>query len=479
MLIIVISFVALVAIITSTVNSYSESAKMELVKGSAKSVSTYLESRLFYSDLPFSSFVQSNRDDISDVMKVVTVNSGDVKILITDTSGNIIHYTKGGISQTNPGVSIPKTLMDDLINGVDVEQLNYLEGIFEETHRIYAVPVYNTNKYIVGAVFVCSASVSLNDLLGAMIKTILLASLWIMLAALIAVYFISEKVIGPLKDMSRAAKSFAAGHFDVRVPVRGSDEVAELAVAFNNMAESLDNLETMRNTFMANVSHDLRTPMTTIAGFIDGILAGAIPPDKHEYYLGIIANEVRRLSRLVASLLDISRMQAGDRKFNMAPFDICEMARQIIISFEQKIEAKKLEVEFECEDDNMTVKADRDAIYQILYNICDNAVKFSSEKAVLRVTIMRYKDKKLLVSVFNEGQGIPPEDVPFVFERFYKSDKSRGLDKTGVGLGLFIAKTIIIAHHQDIWVKSQYGKNCEFCFTLEEVPAQGGHSRDN
>ncbi len=476
MLIIVISFVALVAIITSTVNSYSESAKMELVKGSAKSVASYLEDRLFYTDLPFSSFVQSNRDDISSVMKVVTANSDDIKILITDTSGNIIHYTKGGVSQTNPGVSIPKALIDDLVNGV---KLNSLEGIFDEPHIICSVSVYNTNSYVVGTVLVFSATVSLNDLLGAMIKTILLASLWIMLAALIAVYFISEKVIGPLKDMSRAAKSFAAGHFDVRVPVRGSDEVAELAVAFNNMAESLDNLETMRNTFMANVSHDLRTPMTTIAGFIDGIIAGAIPPDKHEYYLGVIANEVRRLSRLVASLLDISRMQAGDRKFNMAPFDICEMARQIIISFEQKIDTKKLEVEFECEDDNMTVRADRDAIYQILYNICDNAVKFSSEKAVLRVTIMRYKEKKLLVSVYNEGQGIPPEDVPFVFERFYKSDKSRGLDKTGVGLGLFIAKTIILAHHQDIWVKSQYGKNCEFCFTLEEVPAQIGHSRDN
>ena len=171
----------------------------------------------------------------------------------------------------------------------------------------------------------------------------------IMIAALIAVYFISEMVIGPLKNMSRAAKSFAAGRFDVRVPVRGSDEVAELAVAFNNMAESLANLENMRNTFMANVSHDLRTPMTTIAGFIDGIVAGAIPPDKHEYYLGIIASEVRRLSRLVASLLDISRMQAGDRKFSMSRFDICEMTRQILISFEQKIDAKRLEVEFECE----------------------------------------------------------------------------------------------------------------------------------
>jgi len=242
------------------------------------------------------------------------------------------------------------------------------------------------------------------------------------------------------------------------------------------MAESLENLETMRNTFVANVSHDLRTPMTTITGFIDGILAGAIPPDKHEYYLGIISTEVKRLSRLVASLLDISRMQAGDRKFTLAPFDICEMARQIIISFEQKIDQKRLEIEFECDQDNITVNADRDAIYQILYNICDNAVKFSIEGGVLRITLIHYKEKKILVSVYNEGQGIPPEDLPFVFERFYKSDKSRGLDKSGVGLGLFISKTIINAHHQEMWVKSKYGKNCEFCFTLEEVPQQIGYN---
>jgi signal transduction histidine kinase len=163
----------------------------------------------------------------------------------------------------------------------------------------------------------------------------------------------------------------------------------------------------------------------------------------------------------------------------MSRFDICEMTRQILISFEQKIDAKRLEVEFECEHEYMAVKADRDAIYQILYNICDNAVKFSREGGVLRVTIMRYKEKKLLISVFNEGQGIPPEDVPFVFERFYKSDKSRGLDKAGVGLGLFISKTIILAHNQDIWVRSNYGKNCEFCFTLEEDTVQSGHSRDN
>jgi signal transduction histidine kinase len=478
MLIILISFVALIAIITSTVNGYSVNSRTDQMESAAHSVSSYLEDKLKRSELTdFSAFVVLNESDITSVLRVVTANAADISVLITDISGNIINYTDSEVSHINTGASIPKAVMDELINGVEISELNYLEGVFEDSHMIFAVPVINSNNYVCGTVFVCSASVSLDDLLGSMVRTILVASLWIMLAALIAVYFITEKVISPLKDMSNAAKSFAAGKFDVRVPVRGSDEVAQLAVAFNNMAESLDNLETMRNTFTANVSHDLRTPMTTIAGFIDGILAGAIPPDKHEYYLGIIATEVRRLSRLVTSLLDISRMQAGDRKFTMVPFDICEMARQIIISFEQKIDAKHLEVEFECERDNITVSADRDAIYQILYNICDNAVKFSREGGLLRLSLVKHKEKRILVSVYNEGQGIPAEDIPYIFERFYKSDKSRGLDKSGVGLGMFISKTIIKAHNQEIWVKSEYGKDCEFCFTLEEIADANKNTR--
>jgi signal transduction histidine kinase len=272
--------------------------------------------------------------------------------------------------------------------------------------------------------------------------------------------------------MSHAAKSFAAGKFDVRVPVHGNDEVAELATAMNNMAQSLEALDKMRTSFMANVSHDLRTPMTTISGFIDSILEGAIPAEQQSYYLGIVSEEVKRLSRLVTQLLDLSRIQAGDRKFVSAPFDVCEVSRLILISFEQKIDAKRLEVEFECDDEHMYVLADRDAMYQIVYNLVDNAVKFSREHGALRICIDRVKrGQKIRLRIYNEGQGIAKEDLPYVFERFYKSDKSRGLDKKGVGLGLYIAKTIIEAHHESISVDSEAGAWCEFTFTLPQVSA--------
>ena len=201
----------------------------------------------------------------------------------------------------------------------------------------------------------------------------------------------------------------------------------------------------------------------------------------------------RRLSRLVNQLLDLSRLQAGDRKLVKRPFDICEMGRQILISFEQKIDAKNLDVSFTCEEDRMFVLADQDAVHQILYNICDNAVKFSrpggrlaldfswkaGEQDAFGPSADGRHGRKAVVRVCNEGQGIPPEDLPYIFERFYKSDKSRSLDKTGVGLGMYIAKTIIEAHGETISVRSEYGKDCEFTFTMPETnPPESQHDRD-
>ena len=265
--------------------------------------------------------------------------------------------------------------------------------------------------------------------------------------------------------MSVATKRFSEGEFDIKIPVEGSDEIAELATAFNSMADSLANLEYMRSSFLANVAHDLRTPMTSISGFIDGILSGAIPQEQQNYYLGVIGQEIRRLSRLVSNLLDISRMEAGNRKFEKNPFDICETARIILLTFEAKIDAKKLNVEFDAPDDRLYVYSDKDAVYQVLYNLCDNAVKFSKDGGIYRITI---KDvgEKVSVSVFDEGIGILKEDLPNVFDRFYKSDKSRGLDRTGVGLGLYIVKTIMDNLGEQITVDSVQGEYCNFTLTL-------------
>jgi signal transduction histidine kinase len=311
-------------------------------------------------------------------------------------------------------------------------------------------------------------------------KTIINSSLWVMLAAVVALYLITERVINPLKNMTKATKKFGKGDFSTRVTVCGHDEIAELGEAFNNMAESLDNFEKMRSSFLANVSHDLRTPMTTIAGFIDGITSGAIPPEKHDYYLGIISSEVHRLSRLVSELLDISRLESGERKFNFICFDIAEMARIILISFEQRISEKNLDVVFETDEDSMFAYADKDAIHQVLYNLMHNAIKFSKEGGKLAIRIAISPNKKLRVSVYDEGQGIPKEELPFIFDRFYKTDKSRGLDKSGVGLGLYICKTIIDAHGEQIRAESPTENSVEFWFSLKEgIPFTKERARDS
>ncbi|MBQ8577607.1 MAG: HAMP domain-containing histidine kinase [Clostridia bacterium] len=467
LVIIVISFFVLSGVVCSMVSGYSASAKEEAVVSGAGYVTDFLAENYneSYSG-SFSQYVYLHRDMLGGALELASSDDAEHLVLVTDEEGIILLSGTGDAKYVS--TALDREALLSMAEDPAAITLTDLSGLLDAKYMVCVSPIAGSTGDTVGYVLYCSSSSGISGLVETMLKTILISCMWVMTAAMIAVYLISEKISSPLKEMSRAAKQYASGQFDVRVPVKGSDEVAELAMAFNNMANSLATVEDQRRSFLANVSHDLRTPMTTIAGFIDGILDGAIPPEKQPYYLELIASEVRRLSRLVASLLDISRIQAGDRKFTKTAFDICEMARQILISFEQRIDEKKLNIEFECDRDNMTVYADRDAIHQVLYNICDNAVKFSTPGGTYRINITA-KDKKTFVSVWNEGQGIPEDELPYVFDRFYKSDKSRGLDKTGVGLGLYITKTIIDAHGEEIWVKSVYGEYCEFVFTLQSV----------
>ena len=466
MVIIVISFTILAAIITSIIVKNTEDSKYQIINNTTYTVSMYLEMGYTNSEIPaFEDYIIQRKPQLQNYLTLLTYNTGDMVIFITDPDGNIV-LTDGHIPPDYLLTNVPENIIQDVINGVALNRNDTLDGVFAEDHQTWAAPIYGSGVNL-GFVFASSASNTFNVLVETMIKTIIMASLWVLLAALVAVYFISERIIAPLKDMSKAAKSFANGQFDVRVPVTGRDEVSELAVAFNNMAGSLATFEDMRRSFLANVSHDLKTPMQTISNFITNILEGVIPPEKNDYYLGIIKQEILRLSRLVESLLYISRIQAGDRKFNYETFDVCEMSREILISLEEKIETKKLNVEFECDNDNMYVIADKDAIHRVLYNICDNGIKFSDDGGKYIINIIQ-KDKKIQVSVYNEGQGIMKDDLPYVFERFYKADKSRGLDKTGTGLGMYISKIMMEAHHEKIWVESEYGKYCKFSFTLQK-----------
>ena len=469
--IILVFFALLLLIMMGVLNQYATSMKEQSVVQTANSLAQYVKNEMREKETREEQYAVLNGGNINHLVGAIDLalsGADDVTIVLTDAKGALV--ATGG--ENHARISRELVLSDRMLYMLrytyPIGEISYFQELFENVRVGYAVPVLASDGSFAGAVVVLSSSAEWSGLLDMMTKTIIMGSLWIMLAALIAVYFISERVTAPLKDMSRAVKDFAAGRFDSRVIVHGDDEIAQLGIAFNQMASSLQNLDTVRNTFLSNVSHDLRTPMTTIAGFIDSIRDGIIPYEKQGHYLDIVSSEVHRLSRLVASLLDLSRIQAGDRKFVIKPFDICEMARQILISSEQRLVEKDLQVEFLCDEDKMLVMADHDAIYQILYNLCDNAIKFSSEGGTYRITITERTDikNKIQVSVYNSGQGIAQSDIPFVFERFYKGDKSRGLDKKGAGLGLYIAKTIIAAHNEEIWVTSEYGKDCQFNFTL-------------
>ncbi len=521
MALLLVSFLLLLFIVNSVIRNYSIRAEQKNVRGVALSCAEDLGEMFGNSGLTdFGDYIRegtstdtSSEGYIERLLNAVMTNFEDMSIYVTDFSGGFIFSTGKAYSSSIPegtpilsdeyfaamdgstaesaGKSMDQALPSVPPSNTPESEEETLPGVFlnidsrknDGLRLAYAAPVTVDDGTYVGHVIVTSTAEAWTTLMNDTLRSVIVAALWILLAALIAIYFTTERVIGPLREMSRAAKKLMVGQYDVRVRVHGKDEVAELAIAFNQMIRALDNLERMRNSFVANVSHDLRTPMTTISGFIDGILDGVIPPDQHTHYLQVVSDEVRRLSRLVTALLDVSRLQAGDRRFDMKPFDICEMGRQILISFEQKIDGKGLDVEFECDDERMFVLADRDAIHQILYNICDNAVKFSYEGGKLRMSFSWSesdfsRERKAVIRVFNEGQGIPPEDIPFVFERFYKGDKSRSLDKSGVGLGMFISKTIIEAHRETITVTSEHGKNCEFIFTLArtEPPVSKGRA---
>jgi len=471
-LIIFISFLTISGIIATVINNYAFEDTVGRLKIECSLIIDTLEKNGVEN---LSDTLEKIKEDIETMVAI----DPDYEILIADPNGNIILST---FSKTSEGNKIPSVdpnglykvtlgdYKDKVIFGEDDDNGYIYKGPIKESKDLYLgyTKIYqnhNGEKYYVLSLRSTAKEYNLVKVAN---QVVINSSIGVMIAAVVVAYFITNRIVNPLKKMTVAAKSFAEGDFSSRVEVNGRNhEVSELALAFNNMADSLESLEKMRNSFLANVSHDLRTPMTTISGFIDGINSGAIPQEKHEYYLGIISAEIHRLSRLVTQLLDISRLESGERKFDYTDFDIAEMARIILISFEQKIEDKHLDVEFETELDGMYARADKDAIYQVLYNLCHNAIKFASEGGKFKISISKITDTKLKVIVYDQGQSIDSEDVNMVFDRFYKTDKSRGLDKTGVGLGLYICKTIIDAHGETIGVEAEKD-GCEFWFTITE-----------
>lgn len=338
--------------------------------------------------------------------------------------------------------------------------------LYGEKRLAVASAAYSSDGTFMCIVVASMKRADLSALTGGTLRLFILTALAVFLVALLAMPYLTRRETKPIKDMAAAARQLAHGNLSVRVPTGyQNEEMEELAVAFNNMAASVQNSETIRQEFVANVSHELKTPMTTIAGYLDGILDGTIPPEKHRVYMELVSTEVRRLSRLVRNMLDVARLKdQGIPPDKLTDFDICEEASQALLSFEQRINQKHLNVDIDMPEFGLTVHAFADAVSQVIYNLLDNAVKFIDDGGTLSIHA-RQQGGKAVVSIANTGPTIDPAELPLIFDRFHKTDKSRSTDRDGVGLGLYIVKTIVLAHGKDIYVTSRDGKT-EFTFTM-------------
>lgn len=345
-------------------------------------------------------------------------------------------------------------------------EVGTLDNKYSDAYYTIGIPLNDTAQNTIGAVFASSHASSLKSFLGNIFRMFLLSSAIPLILMFFSMYAITFKLTKPLRLMSDAARSMAKGDFSKRIPITSDDEIGELALAFNQMSNSLVQLEGMRRSFIANVSHELKTPMTSISGFIDGIIDGTIEPDKRKYYLGIVSTEVKRLSRLVQSMLSLAKLESGEMKLNLTPFNISEVLFSIVISQEQRIEARNIDIRGLDEIEETMVNADEDLIHQVIYNLVDNALKFTDDGGYISFDIKTTDSGFVRFKIRNSGKGIPQKELPFIFDRFYKTDKSRSAVKESTGLGLYIVKTIIDIHQGTITVRSLPGEYTEFEFII-------------
>ena len=400
----------------------------------------------------------------------VVAKASDSYVIVTDRQGSFTYATDGLKLYTYEQTGIPPAILNHLQQQGSFTGMTNLGGIFPDTRYMAALPYQLDNargSIIQGYVLVSSDTTSVSEMWRATATIFFFTAVVVLLIACVASSLMSAYQARPLNDMAEAARKFGRGEFGTRVTgyENRQDEISTLAEAFNSMANSLEQVENQRSEFIANVSHELKTPMTTISGFAEGILDGTIPPQRERESLEIIVSETRRLSRLVRRMLDLSRLRSATEQVTaQAQFDLTEILSRVLVSLEGKITDRKLDVEVNMPDERLMVWGDPDAITQVCYNLVDNAAKFAAQGTVISVDITK-KDGKALTSISNLGATIPPDELPLLFDRFHKADYSRSVDRDGVGLGLYIVKTILGNLKENITVTSEDGVT-KFVFTL-------------
>ena len=407
--------------------------------------------------------------DFIDNLKIVSSATGS-DFFLTDNDGRVIACKEAGRLEKlddcvyHAGLQISENYMLRAMRSGFRDYIN--DEVFGSGKFVIAVPVMISNTPI-GVLFgVEDAITGLLPYVLSILKTFFFAMLISLLLCIVIIYFFTRGITEPLYEMEEVTKHFAKGEFQHRANEnykRGY--LSEFAVALNQMADELAVEEEAQRSFIANVSHELKTPMTSIGGFIDGILDGTVPKEQETQYLRIVSKEIRRLSRIVVSMLNLSKIEAGEVDLAPVKYDIAAQLFETLLPFERTINDKDIQVEGFEEMGVVNVTADRDLIQQVIFNLLDNAVKFTPEHGTITVTA-KTTERGVRVTIRNTGAGVASEEIARIFERFYKVDKSRSFDIKGVGLGLYIVKTIINMHDGTIRASSKEGEYTEFSFEL-------------
>ncbi len=364
-------------------------------------------------------------------------------------------------SQTGNFYGLYKGEMISVNVPVHLDHLNALGSVISTEHR--------------GALILHATVSQINELLGNIYSIVLIPCLVIIVIAFVFLAVVSKRVLTPVKKLSVVANEYSKGNLDVRTEIHSNDEIGQLAQSMEYMADELAKLEDYRRDFVSNISHDFRSPLTSIKGYIEAMKDGTIPPEKQERYLDIVLNETQRLTKLTQGLLDLNNLENYGPYLKLKDFAIIEVINATLNTFEIKCIEKGVAIYLNNHAEETVVMADKTKIQQVIYNLIDNALKFTPKGKKIYVTVTdKEKDDKVHISVKDEGMGMDEETQKKIFIRFYKGDSSRGKDKTGSGIGLAITKEIIKAHHEVITVTSKVDEGTEFVFTLSKASAVMG-----
>ena len=396
-------------------------------------------------------------DNVKDVM--------DTDVLVCDN----IEFVYAGSKEIKKEMSKTKISIDEqytskLQNNEIVKDGEVKVG--DESKEAYLKPIFKDDKYWGAIIYIPSDSI-MNGYLFKVYKIIWISTLvTLVLSVAGANYLTKKQLVNPLKEIYLVANKLARGEVANRIQVKSNDEIGELGRSFNLMAESLEAVDSNRRDFISNVSHELRSPITSMKGFIAGMLDGVIPKDKENYYLKLVYDEINRLSRLVNDLLDISSMEVGKFKLTIMEVDINALIKRCLLNIESKVKDKGIHINASLENEHLYVYADSDRIMQVLTNLLDNAIKYGGEEGIIGVST-RIKGPKVHVAVYNKGPKMTEEEMAHIWDRFYKSDKSR-TNKESTGLGLPIVRLIMTQHKEDVWVRNER-EGVVFTFTLAKV----------